>query len=102
MKLSSEDRKKLLIDARFSEAATKDIERQLAVIPRVTTFEAKISVDDDDDSIMEGDFVTAKLKIKIGRSGGPLGGALLRYRFAPQIVQRAGACSCMINPRTPS
>ena len=76
MKLSSEDRKKLLIDARFSEAATKDIERQLAVIPRVTTFEAKISVDDDDDSIMEGDFVTAKLKIKIGRSGGPLGGAL--------------------------
>ena len=76
MKLSSEDRKKLLIDARFSEAATKDVERQLAVIPRVTTFEAKISVDDDDDTIMEGDFVTAKLKIKIGRSGGPLGGAL--------------------------
>lgn len=66
MKLLSEDCKKLLIGVRFFEVAMKDVERQFAVILRVMIFEVKIFVDDDDDIIMEGDFVIVKFKIKIG------------------------------------
>ena len=75
MKLSGEDRRSLLLGAGFSEAAVKDIDRQLDIIPRATTFSASISVDGDE-QILEGDFITADLKVKIARSGGPLGGAL--------------------------
>lgn len=75
MKLSDEDRKALLTSGGFSEAAVKDIEIQLSMIPRVTTFDVKVAVDGDED-VIEGDFVTATLNVKIARSGGPLGGAL--------------------------
>ena len=74
LKLSSEDVIKLLRDARFSEAASKDVERHLGLIPRVTTFDVALTVDGEQE-ILEGDFVTADLKIKLTRSGGPLGGA---------------------------
>jgi translocation protein SEC63 len=77
MNMDVADRKALLSSGGFSDAAVKDVERYLAMIPRAMTFDHQFEVAGArDQEMLEGDVVTATIKIKLGRSGGPLGGAV--------------------------
>jgi translocation protein SEC63 len=81
LELPKEDREKMLKDVGgFSAGMVQDIERQLLMIPQATTFEASFDCDGDS-KILEGDFITAKVNVKIARAGGPLGGAVAPTPF---------------------
>lgn len=81
LELPKEDREQMLKDVGgFSAGMVQDIERQLLMIPQATTFEASFDCDGDS-KILEGDFITAKVSVKIARAGGPLGGALAPTPF---------------------
>ena len=75
LQLPKEDRERALKEAGFTAGMVQDIERQLLMIPRATTFTAEFTCDGDS-KILEGDFITGTFNVKITRAGGPLGGVL--------------------------